>query len=458
MDGKRGLIMGLANDRSLAWGIARALSERGRHQDSLDQYDEAVSRALARDASDPGSALLELARRQSGQVEEFPFDAEMIKSIAALLERTNRLDALDSLLMAAERAGIAPNKLANAAAGAALRRGDFSRAKELLEGAERGDAVYHFRLLAKAEDMLGKPAEAFAAAERMNRAVDDYDGWRRKGANYRTRIRAMQRDAFTATATIPPLPAGRRSPAFLVGFPRSGTTLLDTFLMGHPATAVLEEVHMLGAADARLGGVRRLAEASADDLAAARTAYFDVLDQHVEPGFDGLVVDKMPLNLVGLPLIQALFPDAKIIFAQRHPCDCVLSGFMQSFVLNDAMASFLDISDAADLYGAALGQFTDARERLGLACADIVYERLVADPAGELEPLIGFLDLDWDAELLDHQRTARARGAIITPSYSQIVRPLDRTPSGRWTRYREQMAPVLPILGPWAERLGYGAI
>jgi len=85
----------------------------------------------------------------------------------------------------------------------------------------------------------------------------------------------------------------------------------------------------------------------------------------------------------------------------------------------------------------------------------LVYEELVADPEGALQPLIDFLGLEWRPELLDHRTTAKTRGAIITPSYDQVVQPLSKAPSGRWRRYEKQLGPVLPVLLPWAERLGY---
>jgi len=133
----------------------------------------------------------------------------------------------------------------------------------------------------------------------------------------------------------------------------------------------------------------------------------------------------------------------------------VLSGFMQSFRLNDAMACFLTIEGSAELYDVAMRMFTASREALPVAVHTLVYEQLVADPEAALQPLIEFLGLEWRPELLDHRSTAKARGTIITPSYDQVVQPLSKTPSGRWRRYGEQMAPALPVLLPWAERLGY---
>lgn len=440
---------------------AKALSELGEYQQSLDQYDRAVADAIARNPGRPGDGLVELGRRSmsAAGADEPPFDILLLRSVAALLDRTNRIDALRDFLRAAADAGLPDDEFANSRAALALRDGEpvAARAFMLAKGAE-GDAVYHYRLLAKIEEKLGDPAAAFAAAVKMNRAVDDHAGWRDRGERYRATVRQLRANAVQSIGRIRPLtPGRRRSPAFLVGFPRSGTTLLDTFLMGHPRTAVMEEVHLIGAAEDRLGGTTRLDLRSAVELETARAAYFEELDRHLDPAFDGLVIDKMPLNMLALPFIFAMFPDAKIIFAQRHPCDCVLSCFMQSFVLNDAMANFLELDDAADFYDAVLDQFSFARDHLPLAVQTLVYERLIADPAAALRPLIDFLGLEWDEALLDHRATAAKRGAIITPSYDQVVKPLDSAPSGRWLRYREQMDAVLPILRPWAERLGYTA-
>ncbi|MES2002785.1 MAG: sulfotransferase [Pseudomonadota bacterium] len=440
--------------------LAKILSEMGFQHESLGHYDEGVRQALDRAGDDPGPGLLELGRRPAADAGDAgDYDIAILLSLAYLLERTSRFDELRALLAAADRAGIDGQEFASAAAAIALRDGDPATAKRLLDDEQiAGDPGYLHRLKAKVEDALGNHSAAFAEATAMNRSVDDFAGWRKKGADYRTRLRAMRRQADLHGGKITPVaPGKRRSPAFLVGFPRSGTTLLDTFLMGHPETQVLEEVHMLGAAETSLGGATNLDQRTALELERARAAYFAELDRHVDPGFTGLVVDKLPLNMLGLPLIYALFPDARIIFSQRHPADCVLSCFMQNFILNDAMASFLEIGDCAEMYDASMDQFMSSRERVPLAVHTLVYEQLIADAEGELRPLIAFLGLEWKAQLLDHRATAMTRGAIITPSYDQVVKPLNAAPSGRWRRYEAELAPVLPVLLHWAQRLGYSS-
>ena len=83
------------------------------------------------------------------------------------------------------------------------------------------------------------------------------------------------------------------------------------------------------------------------------------------------------------------------------------------------------------------------------------YEGVVGDMEAEIRPLLDFLDLPWDDKVLDHKRTAVERGRIMAPSYDQVTEGIYSGASGRWERYREQMRDVLPILAPWAERMGY---
>lgn len=442
--------------------LSRLLADLGHHEDAMAQLDAAARGAVGDAGAGAGDAnLIRIALPYHVAGEPMTDrDLEAVRELALLLERTNRMDALRNLLADAEAHQVPRDRLAYPAAAIALRDRNPAEAKRLLQqDSSESDAVRWHRLMAKIEDALGDPAAAFAEADKMNRSVLDFDDWVARGFDYRIRLRGLaERMTPEWASRVRPLqPGERRTPAFLVGFPRSGTTLLDTFLMGHPDTVVLEEYHMLGAAEGVLGHVAELPERTPAQLEEGRHAYFAELDRHADPSFPGLIVDKLPLNMLGLPMIYSLFPDARVIFAQRHPCDCVLSGFMQSFTLNDAMACFLRIEDAADLYDVAMTVFTRARDTLPISTHDLAYEQLVAQPEPVLRPLIEFLGLDWRPELLDHRSTAKQRGAIITPSYDQVVQPLSQAPSGRWRRYETQLEPALPTLLPWAERLGYAS-
>jgi tetratricopeptide (TPR) repeat protein len=449
------------DDSGIRLMLSRLFADLGRHEESMTELDKAARLAVGEGISSIANVSLIRVALPDRTDPSQPISAAELKSLrelALLLERTNWLDALRTLLADAENLGVHRERLGYPAAAIALRDGDGAEAKRLLELESREvDPVRWNRLMAKILDSLGENRDAFAAAVAMNRSFRDFDSWVRKGSQHRRRIRALA-EAVTpkwASRLRPLGPGPRRSPAFLVGFPRSGTTLLDTFLMGHPDTEVLEEFAMLGAAEAVLANHALLPDRSPDQLERARRAYYDELDRHVDRTFTGLVIDKMPLNMLGLPVIHTLFPDARIIFAQRHPCDAVLSAFMQSFALNDAMASFLTIEGSADLYDAAMNLFSASRDALDAAVYTLVYEELVTDPEAALQPLIRFLNLEWRPELLDHRSTAKARGAIITPSYDQVVQPLSKSRSGHWRRYEKELEPVLPVLLPWAKRLGY---
>jgi tetratricopeptide (TPR) repeat protein len=441
--------------------LSRLLADLGRYEDSMAELDQAARLAVGESSLGQGSSGLIRIALGGRDGRGAPISAEELRAVrelALLLERTNRMDALRNLLDDAEQLGIARDQLGYPAAAIALREGDGEEARRVLalESPETDPVRWH-HLMAKILDSLGDPEGAFAEAEVMNRSISDIDVWLRRGDEYRRWVHSFA-DAVTPqwVAELRPLEAGGRPPpAFLVGFPRSGTTLLDTFLMGHPGTIVVEEHQMLEAAGTVLGNVSELPLRSQEQLEEARRAYFAELDLHADPDFPGLIVDKLPLNVLGLPVIYSLFPDARVIFAQRHPCDVVLSCFMQSFMLNDAMACFLTIEHGAELYDAAMRLFTRSREALPIAVHTLVYEELVANPGGALRPLIDFLGLDWHPELLDHRTTAKARGAISTPSYNQVTEPVHQRSSGRWRRYEEQMRPALPILVPWARRLGY---
>jgi hypothetical protein len=99
--------------------------------------------------------------------------------------------------------------------------------------------------------------------------------------------------------------------------------------------------------------------------------------------------------------------------------------------------------------------WTRAEALLPLQVHRIRYERMVEDLESEMRPLLDFLGLAWDPQVLDNRASAARRDHIRTASYSQVTEPIYRRSAGRWERYRRQMEPVLPILAPWAERLGY---
>ncbi len=445
------------DDPALRIMLARLLADLGRQQESDAQLAKAAKLTTGNAQVEmTGEGLIAIASTDAAGQSQV--DPRIFRELAYLLERTNRADALRDLLNEAEKRGIGREEVGYPAAAIALREGDPDESRRLLIGdpPDRDPIRWH-RLMARIADAQGDAEAAFSEADAMNRSANDYDSWRSRARQYLQWTRglaAMLKPEWVERLTQLP-PTERRSPAFLVGFPRSGTTLLDTFLMGHSDTVVLEEVPLMQSVESTLGEIARLPEQGIGRLDDARKAYFAELEQQVPSAFGGLVIDKMPLNLLAMPYVHSLFPDARIIFLQRHPCDVVLSCFMQGFALNDATACFLDLGGAAAAYDAIMTVWTGSREQLPLNVHTVIYERLVASPERELRLLVDYLGLDWQGAMLDHRSTARNRGAIGTPSYDQVIEPLSETSSGRWRRYEKQLEAVLPVLLPWAEHFGY---
>lgn len=456
-------------DAAAALMLGQLLREAGEEQEALREIERA-----ARLAPREVAIRVELARLRWSLRDELgaeaayreairlrPDDALAWLELGILFERRNRLDALPALLEEAAGAGVPAPGLGYLRALVLRREGRLGEALEAVRAAPADrEPERRAVLIARLADSLDRTDEAFEAFAEMNRVSAATPAGRAADAEaYRSRVAEMIRTAspswFSRWSADAP-PSARPAPVFLVGFPRSGTTLLDTFLMGHPDVHVLEEEPVLQRARDALGDFARLPDLDAAEIARLRDVYFAALDEIAPDAAGKVVVDKLPLNILGAPLIHRLFPGAPIILSLRHPCDAVLSCFMQAFEPNDAMANFLDLGDAAALYDQVFTFWEQCRGGLPLNVHSLRYEDLIARPEEEMRALIGFIGLDWDARLLDHRRTAAARGTIVTPSYAQVTQPLYRSASGRWERYRAQMEKVLPILCPWAERLGYG--
>ncbi|MCU7836158.1 MAG: tetratricopeptide repeat protein [gamma proteobacterium symbiont of Taylorina sp.] len=318
-------------------------------------------------------------------------------------------------------------------------------------------------LLAKTYDKLNLFVKAFAQFEFTNEITRKSYLVEQLNANhYLNRIGLLSK-SWSTTDKIKWLEKNtivkQQSLVFLVGFPRSGTTLLDTILRTHPDVSVVEEKAMVGVMMSHLKELSTpefLTDLDDEQLDQLRNLYYKELYSHVRLDTQcKLIIDKFPLNIVDAGLIHRVFPDAKFILVLRHPCDCVLSCFMQNFKLNDAMENFLTLEGSAKLYDSVMSLWSEYNRMLDLKLGVIKYEDLIQDLQATTEPLLKFLGLDWDDNLLNYQETALSRGKINTPSYNQVTQKLYTQANGRWKNYHEQMKDVIPLLDPWIEKFGY---
>ncbi|MDP6675107.1 MAG: sulfotransferase [Gammaproteobacteria bacterium] len=246
----------------------------------------------------------------------------------------------------------------------------------------------------------------------------------------------------------------------MIGFPRSGTTLLETILDTQKGIRTLSEFDAISYARSGMTGLgykypEDLSSMTANEVGYLRDAYFQHNQQFLLQDKDlGLVIDKLPLNIQHVPFIMVLFPGAKFILSIRHPVDVCLSCFHQDFHLNNAMRYFTDLRGCFLRYRDVMGLFERYRQELDLNVHTVCYEDLVSDlehTAGDLFRFLEYLPREDFTRFYD----ANKNKVVKTPSNSQVVRPLYDSSCGKWRQYASQVEKFIPIVRPFVEQYGY---
>ncbi len=329
---------------------------------------------------------------------------------------------------------------------------------------ERGWALMELgKLLAR----IDEPSAAVAALTEGNRIAAAQPAGARVDRDHfpalLTRLARHYTDLPVHTDAPKELLEATPCPAFLLGFPRSGTTLMEQILLAHPSVRSLDEEEVLGETLRAMprtigravdypGGLTTL---TIEERAALRRDYDRRLLEALGPGAPGeRVVDKMPLNIVHVGFIRALFPEAPLLVMLRDPRDCCLSGFMQSFVPTVAMIHFHSLEASAALYAGVMDCWLAARDQPGVDALELRYEDLVEDLEPQARRAIAHIGLTWDPAVLDYRDGVAGR-AISTPSRQDVAKPMFTRARGRWRRFEAELAPLLPGLAPYANALGY---
>jgi tetratricopeptide (TPR) repeat protein len=460
--------------------LGQSLLRLGRARDSLQVFDAALRQTpnAAAVRFNKAAALDELretklARREYERVLDVePAHAGALAALAFMASQ--RGDNLRARQFAEQALRVDPGMVA-ARLGVARTDVDerkFSAAIPRLQSLIRDPAVspvnrtIAFGLLGDALEGIGNTKEAFdaySASQATLRA--QFESLFGKSETEQPLVRVDRLTRYFRTASREKWCASRnetapggRTHVFLVGFPRSGTTLLEQVLASHPDIESMEERDCLEDAErdfiAPEDGLERLAGLDAEELERYRKAYWKrVADEGFAPKLP-VFVDKLPLNSVLLCLIARLFPRSKIILALRDPRDVVLSSFRRRFVMSRQMYELTSLDGAADYYGAVMGLCEVYREKLDLAVFDTRYEDLVTDFEGQAKKLCAFIGAEWNDAMLNFAERARS-GAIATPSAPQVARGLFTQGMGQWRAYRNELAPILPKLAPWVARFGY---
>ena len=438
---------------ALAPAFAGARSARGATLEALGRLteaDAAFRTALALQPDNLGAlaGLANLMSRRGAHAEARPLALRVLAAQPGYPDAVNVVVAAD---------------LAEGAASAAQQRLEALIADPRLTPQQQ--ALAH-GLLGDVLDAQDRVPEAFAEYAACNMGL-----WRTYAPTFGGKPTALEfaQGMIARLADIPadawrtaaePAPSGATGHVFLLGFPRSGTTLLEQVLASHPQVEALEERETLGEAMraylATPEDLDRLAVADVADLDPLRAAYWARVRAE-GAAIDGKVfIDKHPLNTLKLPLIAKLFPDAKILFARRDPRDVTLSCYRRRFVMSGSAYQLLTLPGAAAYYDAAMQIASSLEPVLADRTLVVRHEALISDFDAVAAGVCGFLGLAWTDALRGFAERTQDRG-IATPSGAQLAGGLSAEGIGQWRRYRQQMAAALPRLSPWVARFGYDA-
>lgn len=392
----------------------------------------------------------------------------------SMLERVNRLDEAQRRFAAIPEPATPELKTrwTTVRAQLASRAGDLALARSLYQQVlatkatpeERQGALFPY---AKVLDSLGEYGEALRVIQEAHDVkVVTVD---RTAANPVEEDRPIMaitaysaEPADAAAWSEPAAPTAADSPIFIVAFPRSGTTLLELMLDAHPGLQSMDEQPFLQKAVLRFGEHRLeyphgLRHATPDQLADIRRFYWMQVHRKVRLKPGQRLIDKNPLNMLRLPAIRRLFPNAHVLMAIRHPCDVIISNFFQHYRAPEFVRLCRDLPTLALGWRRTFDYWYAQQALVQARVHEVRYESFVGDFERQARAIAGFLELDWHDAMLEPGAHAKDKGYISTPSYSQVVQPVNTKAVGRWRRYAFAMDPVLKEVAPYLGRWGYDA-
>jgi tetratricopeptide (TPR) repeat protein len=457
--------------------IGLLLNEIGQYEEAISCYKQALE--LNPDFPEPHNAL-GIALNEIGQYEEAiscykqalalkPDFVPALSNLAYVFEQTNRIiDAREAASKALRYDSSDP--MGNLVVAKSQRReGNYETALSKLEKSNVKLASSFIRAAILNEkgniyDRLEEYDKAFECFSQANSVASQT--WVAREFNRNSFIRKISllksyfSDRGTSSWDVSMKTSNGPDPIFLVGFPRSGTTLLTEILNAQANIETLDErpvvttmIHHLDKYGLKYpDDLVRIDFDLIDDL---KKAYFQKKSEFLPDRRDTMFVDKLPLNIVHIGLIHTVFPTSKIVFALRHPCDACLSCFMQNFALNEGMIHFLNLESTAKLYDLVMALFDTYTNRLPLNLHVIKYEDLVSSFDEETRKLFDFLEIPAGQPIGDHTLRARSGEKIATPSYHQVSEPIYTRSMYRWKHYVKHLVPILDILKPHVIRFGY---
>ena len=312
------------------------------------------------------------------------------------------------------------------------------------------------------QDLTERAYDAYAAKNEILRTLHEgrFDGEFLMSNSVEQLIAALDKRAIVPVARTMPSSSPVHRHVFLLGFMRSGTTLVEQVLAAHPDVETLEERETFGALSVPCvggaAGLEKLSRWSEDDLRRAREIYWQRVRSFGARPDGKIFVEKQPFNIFYLPLIAALFPSAKIVFMVRDPRDVVWSCFRRHLEVKPTTFELLTLAGAARYYDRVMRLADVCRARLALDVFECRYEDVVSEFETNTRSICDFIGMQWNDSMRAFDKVAQSR-LIRSVSSSQVRRSLYSDGVGQWRRYEEHLSRILPSLKPWVERFCYPA-
>ncbi len=483
------------DDPAISYNLGSALAGLGRSQEAA----QALRRSLDEDPVQPeawvnlGNVLQGLDDRQGAidcyetALRQAPQLVEPRNNMGAALLYEGRLDDAEAVLREAVRLSKGYAAAWNNLGSVLKSRGDLTGAADALRQAlqlepgmgealanlldidpEAGSTEDALQLAAVADSEAASPEDRIAAgfaAGRLFARLGRYDeafgaycnGNALRAEADRARGQGFDRDAHRAfvddllanypasgQSNVPPIIDADQTPLFVLGMPRSGTTLVEQILSSHPSVTGAGEVPYLAEAVAAVGGPAAAAALQTQEALSVGEVYVAKLRALAPPGA-ARITDKTPTNFLHIGALARMLPGARIIHCRRDAADTCLSCYFQNFGRGHSFTN--DLVDLGSYYSDYRRLMDHWHAALPDRILDIDYEALVAEPEPEIRKLLGFCELSWEPACLEFHKNPRA---VLTASNAQVRRRLYSTSVARWRPYEAHLGPLFDQLGPAA--------
>jgi len=464
------------SDFSLAYNnLASLLSRQGKLKEAEEFTEKAIFYNPKFELAYVNLGSIKIDLDKSLEAEELFLSAIKInknynyayRNLFRLYEKTNNISKLKTKIESLKEDKNIINEILMFKARISFREKDFIMAKKLIDqvtnnwikNTDHSTNLLYWSFKAFIEEKVKNYDEAFKCFEKsqLNLKYEDCNPKVFQNYIHTYRKNLDNKDFSNHNKKIKIF---KNPPVFLIGFPRSGTTLLDTILRSHPEIDVLEEKPIINSVEQIIKSkfkcsLDELHKLNKNDLDFLSSYYFEVLKNNCDNKKAKILIDKFPFQTVCLPLINLLFPNAKIIFTHRNPYDTVLSCFQQSFEPNNAMSNFRSIESTSKIYDLTMNMWIDYKSKFKMNFITSKYENLIDDFDTHISGILDFLEVKWDENIKNYRHTAYKREKINTPSSSQVVQPLYKSSINKWKNYEKYFKNSNQYLDKWINYFKY---